>query len=181
MRVAITGVDTGHYTAYAYDFIANSRNYVIGLKGKDADKYRKHGIDTPVFRQSRERKDLFLVEVNQIKDDLAEDIELKWKDDGETPQPSGFMNFPFPESGKYTYKNFYEHFEAEHRIIQENSIGELTGTRWVKKSSSAQNHFWDVRIYNIALKKILTSIVCKELKIKDFGWSDYVNTVLGRN
>ena len=181
MKCFITGVDTGHYTSYAYDYIANTNFYVLGLKGKDVDKYRKYGIDTPVFKQSRERKDLYLVEVNQLKDDLADYIELHWKNDGETPQPSGFMNFPLPEKGKYTFKNYFEHYEAEHRVIEENSIGELTGTRWVKKSSSAQNHFWDVRVYNIALKEILTALVCRESKIKDFVWSDYVNIILGRN
>lgn len=181
MKVFITGVDTGHYTSYAYEFIATSPHYVLGLKGKDADKYRRHGVDTPSFKQSRERKELYLVEVNQLKDDLAEYIELHWKNDGETPQPSGFMNFPLPEKGKYTYKNYFEHYEAEHRVMQENTAGELTGTRWVKKSNAKQNHFWDVRIYNIALKEILTAMVCKEAKIRDFMWSDYVNIILGRN
>ena len=179
MKVFITGVDTGHYTAYAYDFIASTHHYVLGLKGKDVDKYRRHGIDTPSFKQSRERKDLYLVEVNQLKDDLADYIDLHWKNDGETPQPSGFMNFPMAEKGKYTYKHYFQHYEAEHRVMQEAASGDQS-TRWVKKSNSHQNHFWDVRIYNIALKEILTALMCREAKIKDFVWADYVNLVLRR-
>lgn len=179
MKVLITGVDTGHYTSYAYDFVSSSRHYVIGLKGKDVDKYRKYDKDAPIFKKSTKINSLFLVDVNQVKDDLADDIELKWRNDGETPQPSGYMNFPLPSSGKYTYNNYFSHYEAEHRVMEENVAGELTGSKWVKKGH-AQNHFWDVRVYNLALKEIITALVCKDAGIKDFVWNDYVNIILGR-
>lgn len=121
-----------------------------------------------------------MVEVNQIKDDLAEQMKLKWYSNKEEPQPAGFMNFPIPSGGAYTYKDFFSHFEAEHRIIDKNADGNGVSSRWVKKSSAAQNHLWDCRVYNIVLKDIITAIVCKDLKLKTFAWKDYVDIILKR-
>jgi phage terminase large subunit GpA-like protein len=182
MKIMLTGVDTGHYTQFAYSFIEKQKGqrFVIGLKGKDADKYRRFGMDTPTFRPAKERGDLYLVEVNQIKDDLAEQMKLKWFSTKEEPQPSGFMNFPIPSGGRYTYKDFFSHFEAEHRVVDKNADGNGISARWIKKSSAAQNHLWDCRVYNIALKDIMTSLICKELKLKSFTWKDYVDIMMGR-
>lgn len=180
MRILITGVDTGHYTKHAYHFVENSANFVVGLKGKDVDKYRRFGMDTPSFKLARERSDLYLVEVNQLKDDLAEQMKLRWKPNNEQPQPVGFMNFPVPSGGLYTFNSFFSHFEAEHRIIDKNADGDGVSARWVKKNSAVQNHLFDCRIYNMVLRDIVVSLVGKELKNKHFTWKDYVDTVLQR-
>jgi hypothetical protein len=50
----------------------------------------------------------------------------------------------------------------------------------VKKSSIAQNHFWDVRIYNLGLKEIVMEIFMRDMKIKNATWADFVNKFLGR-
>lgn len=179
MKIFIAGVDTGHYTNHAYSFIDKSNAYVIGLKGKDVDKYIRFGVDIPTFRHAKERANLYLVEVNQLKDDLADRIRLRWDEGNDDTQPPGFMNFPVPSGGLYTFKGYFSHYEAEHRVI-ENKEGEGVAARWVKKSTIAQNHFFDVHIYNMVLKDILTAQVCKELKLKDYGWKDYVDIILGR-
>jgi phage terminase large subunit GpA-like protein len=178
MKSIITGIDTGHYTNHAYNFIDKANGYVVGLKGKDIDKFIRFGFDAPTFRHAKERANLFLVEVNLVKDDLAERIRLKWDEGNDDRQPPGFMNFPIPNEGLYTFPGFFSHYEAEHRII-ENKEGEGIAARWVKKSSNSQNHFFDVHVYNMVLKDILTAQVCKELKLKEYGWQDYVNAVLG--
>ena len=179
MKILITGVDTGHYTGHAYAYIDNSRFHVVGLKGKDVDKYIRFGIDVPSFKPARERKDLYLVEVNQLKDDLANLMELKWDYGNKDVQPPGFMNFPTPSNKLYLYSNFFSHFESEKRQT-ELKDGQAMAAKWVKKSSSSQNHMWDTRIYNMALKDILVWLVCKEFKIQKGIWSDYVNAVLGK-
>jgi phage terminase large subunit GpA-like protein len=178
--IVISGVDTGHYTKFAYDFIEeqNGKNLVVGLKGKDSDKYRAIGKDTPTFRLSRERGDLYLVEVNQIKDDLAELMKLRWNTRNDMPQPHGFMNFPIPSAGLYTFKNFFSHFEAEQRIVQDKADG--VSTRWVKVNSAAQNHHWDCTVYNIAVKDIIVSMIGKELKQRPFLWVDFVRVMTGQ-
>lgn len=180
MKIFITGIDCGHYSVYAYAFLDKAQGYGInafGLKGKDVEKYFKEGIDLPPFRISRERNNLYLVEVNRIKDDLAQRMKLRWAP-GDGDQPVGFMNYPVPANGLYGFQNYFEHFQAEHRIISEKD----GKARWVKKSSAVQNHHWDVFGYNMALKEILVGIVKKDLprdeKPLDFGWADVVKIIL---
>jgi phage terminase large subunit GpA-like protein len=179
MKIGITGVDSGHYTQHAYTFIDTTNSNVVGLKGKDADKYIRFDADMASFRYAKERSKLFLVEVNRLKDELAELMKLKWDSGNDDRQPVGFMNYPQSANGKYLFQNFFSHYEAEHRVI-ESKTGEALSARWIKKSSISQNHFWDVRIYNMVLRDIVVNIVCKELKIKNYGWTDYVDVLLGR-
>jgi phage terminase large subunit GpA-like protein len=179
MKVFISGVDTGHYTNYAYDFLDKTNLHVIGLKGDGKDKMTKVGMDVPNFKQGRERRDLYIVSVNQIKDDIAHQIKLRWDENNDDAQPPGFMNYPIPSEGKYLFKNYFSHFEAEQRIT-ETKEGEGIAARWVKKASNVQNHFFDVRVYNMVLKDVLVWKLATELKQKNFTWNDYVNALLGR-
>lgn len=178
MKIFITGVDTGHYTTQAYSYLDNTNFHVIGLKGKDVDKYIRFGVDMPNFKVAKERAKLYLVEVNQLKDELAELIKLKYDEGNDDRQPSGFINYPTPSGGKYLFKNYFSHYEAEHRIV-ESKEGEGVAARWVKKSSIVQNHFFDVKIYNMVCKDILVSLICRELKIKNYTWASYVEIILG--
>lgn len=177
IKIAFTGVDTGHYTNYAYEYIDKSNNFVIGLKGKDQEKYTRFNIDTPLFRHAKERANLYLVEVSLIKDRISDYMSLKYDQFVDDKQPANFMNFPLPADGKYTFNNYFSHYESEHKIV-ENKDGKSISSRWVKKTTVSQNHFFDVRVYNLALKEIVTAMICKELKIKEFTWNDFVKTIL---
>lgn len=179
MRISITGVDTGHYTNYAYSFIDRVNGLVVGLKGKDGDKYRRFGMDNPTFKPARERGNLYLVEVNQIKDDIAEAMKLKWSGKNDQEQPPGFMNFPTPSDGLYMMANFFSHFESEHRIVEKNKDGTGISSRWVKRNTIVQNHLWDCRVYGIVLRDILVATICKEIGIKRPTWKDYVDALKG--
>ena len=179
MNVMVTGVDTGNFTIFAETYIQTCGLFVIGLKGKDHNKVRRIDLDTPYYSMSRENSSLFLIYVNLIKDDLANIMKLRWNDHL-LSQPLGYMNFPNPADGKYNMKSFFGHYESEHRIAERNNNNEVTGLLWVKKHSSVQNHFWDCRVYNIALKEIMIGIMCKEAKIKYPSWSMYVNLITGQ-
>lgn len=179
MKIMMTGVDTGNFTIYANTYIDNCGYMVIGLKGKDDDQARKPNADTPYFKLSLEKSNLFLIYVNLVKDELAEKMNLRWNDRS-LPQPPGFMNFPQPSEGLYNMKSFFSHFESEHRIAERNKQGEITGMLWVKKHSSVMNHFWDCRVYNVALKQIMASIVCKEVGVKYPSWQTYVKIIQGK-
>ena len=67
MPVFMTGVDTGHYTAEAYEYIDKTNLTVVGLKGADDSKMRKLGVDTPVFKFAKERAKLYILESKPIK------------------------------------------------------------------------------------------------------------------
>lgn len=175
MGIMITGLDTGYQTQLAYTFIDNTNAYVVGIKGKDGDKYIQIGRDAKSFKRSLERPDLYLAEANVMKDRLAHVMQLKWNPDWHEAQPSGFMNYPTPSGGKYLYSNYFSHFEAEHRVMDKD-----TRIRWVKKSPNHQNHLFDCRLYNMVVKDILLERIFKELKIQNGQWSDFVDVIKGR-
>lgn len=181
MKIFITGVDCGYHTDFAYKFIDlySGRGLIVGLKGKDKNKYIRFSADLPSFRPAKERSKLYLVEVGRIKDRLAETIKLRYDNRNDQAQPPGFMNFPLPQGNKYLYKTYFSHFESEHCVIQSES-GEGISAMWVKKGSTVMNHFWDVCVYNNVLKDVITSIICKQVGIKNYSWTDYVDIMLGR-
>jgi phage terminase large subunit GpA-like protein len=169
MRILLTGVDTGYYTHYAYSFIDNYVEQLIGVKGDINDKFRKINHDVPMFKPSRERQRLYILEVDLIKDKLAERVNLK----ANKPQPSGFMNFPSPSNGLYSVPGYFLHYEAEEKVLEQSDDGETTGWKWVKKHSSVQNHFFDCAVYNLILRDIVVKKVCDEMKIKNGTWQDF--------
>lgn len=182
MKVFIGGIDTGHYTTLAYTYVDYARGRginLVALKGKDHDKYISFNADVKSFQYGRERTNLFLVNVNLVKDRLADFMKLRYDKGNDDSQPAGFMNYPTPSGGKYLFENFFKHYESEHKVI-ENDNGEGVASRWEKVTTISQNHFWDVRVYGLALKDIVVDAVGKAAGIKKFEWSDYVNALLGR-
>ena len=180
MPIMMGGVDIGHYQHHAYTLLDKLNSPLrVGLKGSAESKIMRFGVDVPNFRPLKERAGSFLVEVNAVKDDLSELINLNWSPSDDSGQPPGFMNFPIPSDFKYTYPTFFSHYEAETQVT-ETKEGLGIGARWVKKNSAVQNHFWDCRIYNLVLRDILVEKVCKELKIHKGTWGDYVAALMGR-
>lgn len=176
-QILICGIDTGFFTTFAYAFIDFMNDFTIpiltcGLKG-EGEKARKLDADTPIYKKSRERNNLYVLEVNQIKDDLSEKMQLIWKESTGYTQPPGFMNYPIPADNKYTTATYFEHYEGEHQVEETTSDGRIIGKKWVKRHSSVNNHFWDCRIYNIALKDILVDELLKQAGIKYGGWQDF--------
>jgi phage terminase large subunit GpA-like protein len=177
MTVGLTVIDTGYFTKLARQFISSFDDVmIVGIKGKAEADYRKVSKDTLYISRSRESKDLYLLEVNQIKDILAENMKLRCGMDGS--QPEGFMNYPQPKDGKYTMKGYFIHYEGEKRTeVLKND--EVIGFNWEKKNSQSLNHFWDVRIYNIAAREIYLDFVKQaDGRFKSLSWSDFVSLVL---
>lgn len=182
MKPVVLGIDTGHYTTYAYEAMEKANGlglFTLGIKGKNADVFRKMGADSHVWRKSKERDDLILVEVNQVKNELAELIKLRWDERDGISQPVGFMNFPTPSNGKYTMKSYFSQFESEHKVLNRSKDGQVVGAGWVKRNASVMNHLWDVRIYNMALREIFSEMLCSEHGIKYGNWQAYCKIVIG--
>lgn len=180
-RIMVFGLDTGNHTQYAYDFVTRCNNegiFCVGLKGYKRNAYRNNDANTKYYAKSAERSDLYMVQVNQIKDELAGKVNLRWVHDDGTKQPYGFMNFPTPSKGKYTMKDYFIQYESEHKVMKEDPQGKEVGYIWQKKNSNVINTFWDCRVYNEAVKEILTDAVCKELKI-DPSWKGYCAAIVG--
>ena len=119
----------------------------------------------------------YLLSVGFIKDDLAEYMKLGWAA-GTGNQPPNFMNFPTPECGMYVYEDYFAHYEAEQKQIVNKKDGG-TDFRWVKRAHQFQNHMFDCRVYNMALRELAVYFLGKTLKVeKEFGWPEYCNYVL---
>ncbi len=177
MRILMTGVDTGYYTHYAYGFIDSYLEIVVGIKGDVAKKMQKAGVDNQKFKPARERPNLYILQVDLLKDELADMIMLKWSNN-DMPQPAGFINFPIPDHKQKKYDNYYfRQYEAEEKKIETDDDGNPTGWKWVRKHSSTPNHFFDCAIYNLALRKI----ICKNLMMewgKKYGtWAEFVEII----
>lgn len=166
-------LDTGYFTTeYAYPYIENSSFPWYGVKGDKAqDMGIQQNADYRPFSISKERSDLWILNVNLYKDNLATSMGKSWSEILGASQPGGFMNFPMPSDGKYMYQSFFEHFEGEHKIVDKGKFV------WKKKSPKHQNHFWDCRVYNMAAKDICVYEVCKSLKISNGTFSDFVRIV----
>lgn len=177
MGLFISGVDTGHYNVFAYPFVDSKGPLVLSLKGDKENKYIAYGVNVANFKKGHENAKLYMVQVGLLKDKLFSYMKLRCNE-GEQQQP-GFMNFPIPSDGKYMLKNYFSHFEAEHKVVEKKDDQNIS-FMWKKKISNAQNHFWDCRVYNLALKDILVSIVGKDRKEQNFTWQDYVNLILNR-
>jgi phage terminase large subunit GpA-like protein len=180
MRVFVAAIDVGYMSEYAYPYVEKSRFGIYAVKGDVTNRYTPYTRDAKMFKAAKERSKMYILESNLIKDELAKLMSLKWDDRNGDAQPVGFMNFPKSEDGKYQYTNFFSHFEAEKRMVQTTAAGEPTGTKWVKKDSSVQNHLFDCRCYNMAIRGILLEKVGRELKANEFTWNDYADVVLGR-
>lgn len=173
MPIAITGIDTGFAEHHAFNYIDKSNFTIIGLKGDKDHKHITFGDNSPSWKESQSRSKLFLLKVGKLKDQLVQRINLRWDKYSKDHQPPGFLNFPAQEHDKYTLENYFSHFESEERKLDKNG-----NFIWQKKTSTAQNHFWDVCNYHIALKEILMENVFKELKIKNGTWVDFCDWLL---
>ncbi len=174
LPINIAGIDSGHFTSLVYDFVENyqCRALLYALKGKDQDKYIRLQADTPTFQHGKEKPYLMLVNVNQVKDMLAAQINLQWRHRIDAQQPAGFINFPQPGHGQYMRATYFKHYEAEQRQLD--PTGKIPGFCWQKKDTTVQNHFWDVRVYAIALCDIFVDYIGRLAGNNKATWKDYV-------
>lgn len=177
LKILSCSVDTAPYTQHSYPYIDSVDGFVFGVKG---DKLQGSGLfmdaDYQPFKPALERGNLWILNVNHLKDITSTNMNLNWDQRISDKQPSGFMNFPTPSNGKYLMSNYFSHFEAEHKVVDEKTNRFV----WSKKQSNSQNHLFDCRLYAYAAREILSDIVMKDDKIKKGTWNDFVNLMLGK-
>lgn len=167
--IDISLIDTGHFSRYAENFIDSMQDRrVLGVKGQGEENFRKMDKNAQLIIHSRANKGLlYHIDVNAVKDIVSNNMALKEGTDGS--QESGFMNFPTPSNGKYSTKNYFMHYEAEHRV-EEVKNGIAVGYKWVKKRE--ENHFWDIAVYNYIAREIFVAdIKLYDSKYKNLTWN----------
>lgn len=178
LGVFITAIDTGHCTDQVFAYI-DSRTpefNIVGVMGDKEHEWQKYR-DVKDFTPGKSRHNLYLLNVNKMKDDLARQMRLKWLPNVHPAQPVGFMNFPNAQGHLYTFKHYFSQFEAE-----EKRDDQKKGTFiWQKKTPTSQNHYWDVKIYGAAARDILMELICKkEMKMTSYNWKQFCDLLLGR-
>lgn len=173
--IDVTIVDTGHFTKLAYNFVSSIKDRkIFCIKGDEITEYRKSNANSPLIKHSQENKGLlYMLDVNLLKDKLAENMALIQGTDG--TQPDGFMNFPQPSGGKYNLANYFSHYESEHRIpLIKNKVE--VGYGWKKKREN--NHYWDIRVYGLAAREIfIADMKLHEDAPKDLTWRMYCDLI----
>ena len=182
--ITLAGIDCGHYSKYAYEYLDSTPEYVIGLRGNKPDEAQQEGRDVKWYKPGMERNDYWLLDVNRIKDRAAEYMGMTWKEGVDDYQGAGFMNFPTPRDGKYSYASFFEHYEAEQPVLVANSTGTGVKKVWQKVNSIAQNHFWDCFIYNLGMRELHVFMevqkankVTKGGRIELMPWREYAEAI----
>ena len=169
MAIVFTAVDSSNYTEHAMDFVKKMQSEglsVYGFKGDKPESFRMTSEDKQLFRKSKEIESLYLINVNRVKDNLSNYIQLEAEEDY---QPSNFMNFPNSSNGKYDYKNYFSHYEGEQRKLKKNA-NNIDYYLWERRSGR-HNHFWDCRVYNLAIREIISDMVCREAGVDNI-WSN---------
>lgn len=168
-------LDSGHYTEFAYAFVDNSNTNTYLVKG-DLRGSSVLNADKAKFKPGLERSKLFILQVNKYKDDVAASMQLKWNESDD--QPSGFMNFPMPAEGMYSYADYFSHFEAETK--KNMKAGREVAPYWDKKNNAVQNHFWDVEVYNRFARDLIVWQLGREMKLTRPTWADMIAAIFGK-
>lgn len=167
IKISITCVDVGHLQDIALEFVRRMTKKEIlclGVKGAKVEEFTAQSkTDKGRIYEISSTGRMYLLNVNIIKDYLAKYINANSyiDDNGQLNQDSNFMNFPEYDknTGKYTYRNYFAHYEAESKL-QKKAEGGLTKYIWEKKRSGIQNHFWDVSVYNKFARIFMIDLTC---------------------
>lgn len=171
MYIQMVGIDEGFGKNYARQFVDSLPSSLAWtVKGDGEIRSMPSQKDAPYTKRSTSYARLQNVLVNKVKDDVYGYMQLPWN--REKDQPQNFMNYPTPSGGKYTYKSYFNEYEGETRVVEVNKKNNEIAFMWKKKQTTSPNHFWDCRIYNIALAEIACREICKEYKL-NYDWANF--------
>jgi phage terminase large subunit GpA-like protein len=168
-RIDVIAIDVGgKFGEYGMEFCKKMINMgynVLPIKGANKEIFTgKEKNETARMYQMSEDGEKFLVNVNVIKDNLAKYILLKdyIDKDGQLHQPEHYLNFPEydPKAKKYTYRNYFAHYESESRK-EKKAEGMQTRYFWEKKRPDSQNHYLDTAVYNQFIPIYHADLICK--------------------
>lgn len=157
-KIAITLVDSGHYTGWVYAFCQRHSAGVYACKGED---WIKDGATFQKFNPAtldRIGLDLaYHVNTGLMKDKITTELNLLLWEDGKR-QPPWYPNFPETLGDDY-----YKMFEAEEKV----EVIDKNTNRWLKTvwrcKHGAANHAFDTYVYNKCALEIFATEVCHSL------------------
>ncbi len=155
-RIAMTFVDSGHYTDAVYAFVAGFGSGVYACKGQD---WIKNGETFQVFSpQTLSRIGLPLayhVNTGKLKDRISRSLNmLTWE--GNELQPEWYPNF-----AEDFRDDYFKMFEAEEKVdVYDKVTNKWEKTIW-KAKQGADNHAFDTYVYNLAALEVFAEDFCR--------------------
>lgn len=169
-RIAMTLVDSGHYTDFVYSFVQRyTAGGVYACKGndwiKDGETYKEFA------RTTVERIGLpvaYHINTGKLKDRISSVMNGSFWADGKI-QPTWYPNFPEDFGDDY-----FAMYEAEEKIEEvDKETGRWLRTRWRCKFGAA-NHGFDTCVYNWAALEIFADDICRNvLRLPALSWQDF--------
>lgn len=170
-KIAITLVDSGHYTDWVYAFVARFSAGVYACKGTD---WIKNGETYQLFnRKTLEAIGLPLayhINTGKLKDRISRAMNMLNWDEG-TVQPDWYPNFPDD-----FHDDYFRMFEAEEKVEEyDKKTNKYIRTVWRQKPGMA-NHGFDTYVYNLAALEIFADDICRhELGLNMLDWTSFWN------
>lgn len=169
MKIFMTGVDAKYLSENVWSYIDYCQHPIIGLMGDKEEEYVVHTPHLAIFKKSPSRNNLFMINVNMAKDNLANVMRLPWKKNTGENQPHQYLNFPADAQ----FDDFFSHFESESK--RENEKGRFL---WQKKGLTSQNHQFDCKIYTDAIQAIFLWLGFHKInKDGSWTWADYAKMI----
>ena len=180
-KINLTGVDVGFKPDAGYWF-SNYCDRVVPVAGRN-DKVKNDRI---VFRHKVPLGTRWSVDTVHYKNMIADQVRLIWDQIPGKPQPYGFMNFPDEKhysgledaefqkrhgivlTGAGYDNDYFKCFGSEAPQVEKDDPNEEGGkvVGWKKRNSKARTHFWDVTVYNYAVRDIYLMGIGESLKIQ---------------
>lgn len=170
MTISAAAIDIGYLTDIVCDYIDNSNHKIIGVMGEKEYDYVLYQQGLKTFKPLAGRNKSWSLNVNMIKDDVAGRMVLNWDKKIDECQPHLYMNYP-----QYTYDGYFNQLESEHKV--EKMVGRSLKFMWQKKGPTAQNHYWDCIVYNVAVIDILLDQLFKKAKKDNYSWQDLCDLI----
>ena len=168
-RIALTLVDSGHFTDWVYSFCQRFSAGVFACKGidwiRDGETYQR-------FSQSTLDKIglplAYHVNTGKLKDRISRSLNiLEWNED--STQPAWYPNF-----AEDFRDDYFKMFEAEEKV----DVIDKATNQWVKTIWRAKfgvpNHAFDTYVYNLAALEIFAEDICRhELQCSCINWQAF--------
>ena len=170
-RIAITLVDSGHYTEWVYAFCSRFSGGVYACKGTD---WIKNGESYQLFnRKTLEAIGLplaYLINTGKLKDRISRAMNMLNWDEGQV-QPDWYPNFPDD-----FHDDYFRMFEAEEKVEEyDKKTNKYLRTVWRAKPQ-APNHAFDTYVYSMAALEICADDICRNtLGLKVLDWPAFWN------
>lgn len=164
-RIAITLVDSGHYTEWVYAFCKRYSNSVYACKGMD---WIPDGQTYKIFnKQTLQNCGLrvaFHINTGKMKDRISSTMGASWNE-GER-MPDWYPNFPDDFRSDY-----FKMFEAEEKVEEyDRRTNKYIRTVWRQKHGMA-NHAFDTYGYNMAALEVFAASFCRyNLQLDTLNW-----------